>query len=221
MKYKLLFLIIFFLTSCTNVSANSFPKVQVVSIGDGDTITVQQQESKITVRLACIDAPETSQKGGTASTIYLKQLLSAGNSVELRTVTTDRYGRTVGEIYQNGNSINLKMVEQGQAVVYDRYLDACSQTKEDFLEAEQQAQLANRGFWSEPNVMPWDYRQGDRVPNNHRASNDSNLPVCVESDCNCSNFANQNEAQRVLNAFSGDPHRLDRDRDGVACESLD
>jgi len=67
-------------------------------------------------------------------------------------------------------------------------------------------------------VMPWDYRQGDRAPNNNRASNDSDLPVCVQNDCNCSDFANQNEAQWVLNAFSGDPHRLDRD--GVTCESL-
>jgi len=33
----------------------------VLSVGDGDTITVTNGAQKIRVRLACIDAPETSQ----------------------------------------------------------------------------------------------------------------------------------------------------------------
>jgi len=33
----------------------------VLSIGDGDTITVTKSSGRIKVRLACIDAPETSQ----------------------------------------------------------------------------------------------------------------------------------------------------------------
>jgi len=33
----------------------------VLSIGDGDTITVTEGSRRIKVRLACIDAPETSQ----------------------------------------------------------------------------------------------------------------------------------------------------------------
>ncbi len=48
----------------------------------------------------------------------------------------------------------------------------------------------------------------------------TNLPACVHSDCNCSDFANQEQAQAVLDAFPDDPYKLDRDRDGIACESL-
>ncbi len=48
----------------------------------------------------------------------------------------------------------------------------------------------------------------------------SNLPNCTNSDCNCSDFATQQEAQRVLDAFPDDRHKLDRDGNGVACESL-
>ena len=33
----------------------------VLSIGDGDTIRVRQDGKVLTVRLACIDAPETAQ----------------------------------------------------------------------------------------------------------------------------------------------------------------
>jgi hypothetical protein len=31
---------------------------------------------------------------------------------------------------------------------------------------------------------------------------------------------NQAQAQQVLNAFAGDPYKLDGDKDGIACESL-
>jgi micrococcal nuclease len=221
MMRQLFLLTILLLTACSNVSTDPFPNVEVLSIGDGDTITVRENGSKTTVRLACIDAPETSQQGGKEATNYLKQLIPTGTTVGLRTVTTDRYGRTIGEIYRNGDSVNLKMVKQGQAVVYRQYLDACENTQDQFLEAEQKANKRELGFWSQPNVLPWDYRQGERVPDTNASNfNSSNLPGCVNSDCNCSDFSSQQEAQQVLDAFPNDPHRLDGDNDGVACESL-
>ncbi|WP_232376469.1 excalibur calcium-binding domain-containing protein [Amycolatopsis aidingensis] len=39
-------------------------------------------------------------------------------------------------------------------------------------------------------------------------------------DLNCSDFDTQPEAQEVLDSTPGDPHGLDRDGDGIACESL-
>ncbi|WP_322775240.1 hypothetical protein [Synechococcus sp. CBW1107] len=36
-------------------------RATVLSIGDGDTIHVQQGQQRITIRLACIDAPEMAQ----------------------------------------------------------------------------------------------------------------------------------------------------------------
>lgn len=39
-------------------------------------------------------------------------------------------------------------------------------------------------------------------------------------DLNCSDFATQEEAQAVLDADPSDPHGLDGDGDGIACESL-
>lgn len=37
---------------------------------------------------------------------------------------------------------------------------------------------------------------------------------------NCSDFTYQEEAQEVFDAVPGDPHRLDENNDGVACENL-
>ncbi|MEM8542494.1 MAG: DNA/RNA non-specific endonuclease [Cyanobacteria bacterium P01_H01_bin.119] len=49
---------------------------------------------------------------------------------------------------------------------------------------------------------------------------DLSLPPCVADDCNCGDFSDRDTAQRVLEAFPTDPYRLDRDGNGLACESL-
>ncbi len=46
------------------------------------------------------------------------------------------------------------------------------------------------------------------------------LPDCVNSDCNCSDFKTQEEAQAVFNYFGDDRFRLDGNKDGLACTSL-
>jgi competence protein ComEC len=43
---------------------------------------------------------------------------------------------------------------------------------------------------------------------------------CAATDCNCSDFDTQAEAQTCLDADPTDPFNLDGDNDGVACESL-
>ncbi len=52
------------------------------------------------------------------------------------------------------------------------------------------------------------------------AENQAQLPNCVNSDCNCSDFTTQEAAQHVLDAFETDRFRLDGDKDGIACQSL-
>ena len=90
-------------------------KVEVLSIGDGDTIRVRQGGRAITVRLACIDAPETAQRPyGQQARSTLQQRLPIGREVTLEIKTTDRYGRSVAEVFSDIN-INLAMVEDGQA----------------------------------------------------------------------------------------------------------
>ena len=45
--------------------------------------------------------------------------------------------------------------------------------------------------------------------------------VAAARDYDCGDFSTQAEAQRVYeDAGPGDPYRLDRDHDGVACETL-
>ncbi len=93
----------------------------VVTIGDGDTLRIRQSGQVTTIRLSCVDAPERAQAPwGQQSTSKLKQLLPLGTTVQVREITRDRYGRTVAELYVGKRSINLQMVKDGQAVVYNQ-----------------------------------------------------------------------------------------------------
>jgi hypothetical protein len=48
------------------------------------------------------------------------------------------------------------------------------------------------------------------------------MPSIVLADMDCKNFSSQREAQAYFESHGpGDPDRLDRDNDGIACESLD
>jgi micrococcal nuclease len=95
---------------------------KVISVGDGDTITVDQAGKNMRVRMSCIDAPELKQKPfGESSRQRLKALLPTGTPVTLRVIDTDRYGRTVAEVFKGSKSINLVMVQEGQAVIYQKY----------------------------------------------------------------------------------------------------
>lgn len=206
----------------------------VVSVGDGDTFRAKQGNQTLTFRLACIDAPEMAQKPyGERSAARLKQLLPVGKTIQFRPIDRDRYGRSVAEVFVNGRSINLTMLQEGQAVVYQQYLRGCNANQ--YLQTEAIAKNKRLAFWSQSNpIMPWDFRKGKRSTTrstvrtnarpaprtSDRPSQTSGLPACVNSDCNCSDFDTQAEAQRVLNAFPNDPFRLDGDKDGVACESL-
>jgi len=138
------------------------PVATVVSVGDGDTIRVRMNGKPITVRLACIDAPETAQRPyGQQARNYLQQRLPLGSTVTLAQKTTDRYGRLVAEVF-TGININLAMVEDGQAFVYRQYLGDCN--GREYLDAEYRASRRRYGVWQVEGgiTWPWDFRRQRR-----------------------------------------------------------
>lgn len=147
--------------SLSNNSLAQNASFQVVSTRDGDDITVSQGSKQFRIRLACIDAPEMEQKPwGNQSANRLKQLLPPGQSVQLRLVNPDRSGRTVAEVYRGNQSVNLQMVQEGQAVVYPQHLNNCAATKNQYLQAQAAAKQQGLGFWNQAQpMMPWDFRR--------------------------------------------------------------
>ena len=63
------------------------------------------------------------------------------------------------------------MVQEGQAVVYRKYLSNCPDSQR-YMDAEDKAKQKGIGFWGIKNaVMPWDWRQGKRANTTTKPSN--------------------------------------------------
>lgn len=192
---------------CTPVSAGS-----ILSIGDGDTITVTEGNQRIKVRLACIDAPETSQTPyGIEARKQLQNLLPIGSRVTLKIKATDRYGRSVAEVSKGDININLSLVESGNAFVYWQYISGCD--RQTYSSLENEARLNGSGVWGIPEGIqrPWDYRRS-RKAGNASTNNGSN-----SGRYRCKEIGSWSRAQDLLK--QGHAY-LDRDGDGEACESL-
>ena len=183
----------------------------VISVGDGDTLRVSTGSRPLTIRLACIDAPETAQSPyGRQSRTYLQQRLPRGRQVSILPHTTDRYGHTVAEVISDGN-INLAMVEDGQAFAYRRHLSGCN--AKEFLDAEFRASRHRYGVWQVEGgiTRPWDFRRGRTavvIP-------DGTTPGGRRYRCKeIGSYARAQELLRQGHTY------LDGNGDGVACESL-
>lgn len=185
----------------------------VLSVGDGDTISVTEGTARIKVRLACIDAPETSQYPyGMAARRALQDLLPIGSQVILRTKTTDRYGRSVAEVLKGSTNINQSLVGSGDAFVYWQYISGCD--RETYSRLENYARLKGTGVWGVPGGIqrPWDYRRSRRGGN----SASSGSGAFMKGKYRCSEIGSWSKAQDLLK--QGHAY-LDRDGDGEACES--
>ncbi len=184
----------------------------VLSIGDGDTITVTENSQRIKVRLACIDAPETLQTPyGMEARKQLQNLLPIGSEVTLNTKATDRYGRSVAEISKGDININQSLVGSGNAFVYWQYISGCD--RQTYSRLENKARLNGAGVWGIPEGIqrPWDYRRS-RKAGNASTNNGSN-----SGRYRCKEIGSWSRAQDLLK--QGHAY-LDRDGDGEACESL-
>lgn len=135
-------------------------EVKVVSITDGDTVKVLTQQNKIIkVRLAEIDTPERKQPYGKKAKQALSSLVF-GKIVDLRPVTIDRYGRTVGHLFINSTNVNKEMIRTGYAWVYRKYMK-----DESLIADEEHAQSKGLGLWGLPEhqrIEPWEWRRGKR-----------------------------------------------------------
>ena len=125
---------------------------KVVSIHDGDTITILQGKQQIKVRLFGIDAPELKQPYGKKSKQFLASLI-AGQVVEVEPRGKDRYKRTLGIIYFKGQDINAQMVLNGYAWAYVKY-------SRIYVDQEKTARENKLGLWqsSDP-TPPWEWRK--------------------------------------------------------------
>lgn len=118
-------------------------------------MTVSCRGEKIKVRLYCIDAPELGQvPWGEQARDHLHSL--TGNSVGIKAIDKDKYGRLVARVLVNDVDLNLRMVADGFAAVFPRYCH-----DEQYYSAERNARAGRIGVWAMPGVheRPWEWRR--------------------------------------------------------------
>ena len=121
-------------------SDQSLPLVRFQGCYDGDTCTTTDAEK---VRLACIDAPEIKNRPRLRatkmrSTAYDNsssersaenlRALVLGRLVGIRRITTDRYGRTIAELFVDSRNVGQQQVANGHALISQRYSSLCAWT---------------------------------------------------------------------------------------------
>jgi micrococcal nuclease len=143
-------------------SADTF--VPVISVSDGDTVSVILDNRKEKIRLIGIDAPELGQKPwGAESKRYLETLLSSSGwkvALEFDVEKRDKYGRVLAYLKTtDGKLINLLMVRDGYAMLFTvppnvRYAG-------ELRAAQREAREKQLGIWSGKglNERPGDYRR--------------------------------------------------------------
>jgi endonuclease YncB( thermonuclease family) len=129
-------------------------------IVDGDTVMIGQTK----IRLSGIDAPETDQLcldakvrkwacGIAARDELIKH--SNGQLWDCDLTGSDRYGRSLGICFIEGEDVNAWMVRSGRALSFVTYSHA-------YDADEVAARDAHAGLWAGAFIAPWDWRHRNK-----------------------------------------------------------
>lgn len=213
----------------------------VIRVVDGDTFHVNVGGRDTTVRIIGIDTPETKdprkpvQCFGRQASNKAHQLLD-GKSVYLVADPTqdsiDKYGRRLGYVTVSGFDYGKWMISHGYAHEYT--YDLPYQRQAAYKAAQRYADAHNLGFWS-PSTCGGNTTQGVDKPKPKPAPAPAKKQPPTSGgggggatedgiDKDCGDFDTHNGAQNYFKSQGGSPSnnvdRLDRDGDGIACESL-
>ena len=208
----------------------------VTAVVDGDTVRLDDGRQ---VRLGQVDAPERHECYGSQSTQALRELVEA-KTVTLRrpddAPTMDRYGRTLAELYVDGNSADEELIRRGAAEWYEQYAHEDADLARRLQAAEGEAAAEKRGLWATcadgvtppPVTSPSTTLPAPRPLFGAGSGADADASTChpgYPDDCippgppdlDCGSASIRRRVH--VDHASGDPHRFDADKDGWGCES--
>ncbi len=197
-----------------------FPLNAFVSkVIDGDTVIIAGES----VRLLGMDTDERGYPCYNEAKKRIEELILDKEVVlESDAEDKDRYDRRLRYIFLDGENINLQLVREGLAVA--RFSPENKKYKKEILDAELYARENKLGCkWREVEEEEIIEEVEDEVEEEIEKIVDNSEYDCSSNVYNCGDFKTHAEAQKVFEACGGvnnDVHKLDRDGDGDACETL-
>ncbi len=182
----------------------------VTKVIDGDTLDIKTKDGKaIVIRLALVDAPETSEPGYTQAKDFVSQkCLNKAAEVDPDNNQDLTFGRLVAVVYCEGHNINEAIIANGFATIYQSF---CGVSEFADTVWAQKFGCSNEGASG---------NSGTSVTDDEDDVGDcdaSYASVCIPSappDLDCGEISHKN-----FKVLSPDPHGFDRDGDGIGCES--
>ncbi|PZU20144.1 MAG: nuclease [Shinella sp.] len=133
---------------------------KVVSVLDGDTVIVLDNNIQTKLRLAEIDCPEKNQPFGKKAKQFTSDRVFS-KTIFYEVTGKDKYGRSIAKIYYGPSKIylNKELVEFGLAWHYKKYSDS-----EELSRLEVNARNKKIGIWSEKDfIEPSAWRKGKKT----------------------------------------------------------
>ncbi|MBE3557391.1 MAG: thermonuclease family protein [Firmicutes bacterium] len=262
-------------TSSSSTSASQLVSAVVTQVVDGDTMHVRIGNREDTIRLLCVDTPETKDPntpvepyGPEASAFAKQQLEGKQVKLEYDGPQRDKYGRLLVHLWVGDKLFNQMLLEKGLARIAYLY-DPPYNHYSAYVAAQNKAKAAKLGIWSIPGYVTAEgYNLGavqsaskkstssTSKTSSSKASSTSSSSKSTSSsktssssssksssasastshpewakaladlqqtgDVDCPDFSTHAAAQSFFEAHdpSADPYGLDRDKDGIACETL-
>jgi micrococcal nuclease len=143
------------------------PLAQVITIErviDGDTVVGKLADGLIVhVRMLCTDAPERGDIYWLPAKQALAELLK-DKTITVIITGTDLYGRKLGSLYADGQSIQAQLATLGLTFYYSLNSSSC-QDKQLIIDGDNYAADQKLNIRSQPNYAPpWKVRQTKRAP---------------------------------------------------------
>ena len=128
---------------------------------DGDTFVLNDDT---TVQIWGIDAPELKQPYGQEARTWLQNTIGQkGVKLSIKVKGTDSYGRTLGQVYIQGNqkrpsNVGTQMVKAGMA-----WFDDYNAPEAGLADEMEKARKAKKGLWADESpVKPYLFRKGGK-----------------------------------------------------------
>ena len=142
-----------FVATCPALTWADFG-ARVVTVHEGDRLTIHHEGHSETIYLKGIDCPELKQPYGKQAK-HATAAYVGNREVVVRALKRDRDGRATAEILlQDGRNVAHELVKEGLAWSRPDTTEGRS-----LGDVEQLARAERKGLWSEPNpVPPWKWK---------------------------------------------------------------